>query len=373
VHGDGGLTRRGLLVASGALAVAALRPPAGAALGARGVRAAPAGRPDRQHAWDATLAVDEHGNRTAPRLHRLLLLDLAGPPGIADATALEDALRAVEAQQPAGPSGILLTVGWGPAWFAALGVPSPVPEPAALAGDRAPRLERFAACIHLASDFADVLARAERTVRTALGGALVLAGRRTGFTGRGLPRRLGPPAARRLAREAPLYLGFASTARRSQAREGDVTLRDGPWAGGTTMHVSVLELALERWGRLDERERVAAMFAPGVTPARARRPGPGLVLPAPDGRAGHAQAAAAARRDGRPRLLRRDFDGVQDGRAVVHFVSLQRDLEDLAATRRALVAHGPGIEPFVRARSRAAFVVPPRSRRTCPLLPGWDA
>lgn len=53
---------------------------------------------------------------------------------------------------------------------------------------------------------------------------------------------------------------------------------------------------------------------------------------------GHAQAAARARLDGRPRLNRRDFATVDGGIPGTHFVSLQRDLEDFNATRAVMNA-----------------------------------
>jgi hypothetical protein len=104
-------------------------------------------------------------------------------------------------------------------------------------------------------------------------------------------------------------------------------------------------------------------------PATARRHG--LV--------GHAQAAARARRDGRPRLNRRDFVTFDDGIPGTHFVSLQRDLEDFNATRAVMNAadarrHHPavglrannGINAFMEVVSRATFAVPPRARRAYP-------
>ena len=46
-----------------------------------------------------------------------------------------------------------------------------------------------------------------------------------------------------------------------------VTIADGAFADGTTMQVSYMRLRLESWyGHQDERERVALMYAPQVTP-----------------------------------------------------------------------------------------------------------
>lgn len=400
------LTRRRLLVASAGAATAATAVAGGGTLLAgRGpsstavpqVRPLPRGRDERQFAWDGSLRSDGFGNRTAPRHHRLLLLGLEGPPTVAAAAALEDGLRAVEQALPGGPDGLLLLAGWGPAWFAALDTASPVPEPTALTPDEAPELDRFAACLHLASDDRAAVDRAERLLRRSLRPPFTLAARRTGFTGAGMPRRLGgrvngvPEGEPR--REAPLLMGFASGFARTQARESDVVIADGPWAGSTTMHVSVLALALSSWyGSLSERQRAARMIAPQVPLRRVLDPGAGIDPPGDveatarrHGLVGHAQAAAAARRDGRPRLLRRDFNGLDGKQPLVHFVALQRDIDDFVATRQAMAAAravaadervtphvNNGINEWLSTRSRANYLVPPRSRRTAPALAGWD-
>ncbi len=397
------VTRRRLLVAGGGAALAAaggglLASAGGSKSAVPAVRRAPTGRPERQFLWDGSLRQDGFGNRTAPRFNRLVHLDLAGAPTVAAAARLEDGLRAVEASAPAGPAGLLVLVGWAPAWFEAVGQAAPVPRPVALTPDEAPDLDDHAACIHLASDDRGLLDGAERTVRRSVRDPFVVADRRDGFTGPGLPRRLGrgangiPPG--RPAAESPLFMGFASGFTRNQAREDDVTIADAEWAGATTMHVSVLSLALGSWyGSLDDRQRVARMFGPRVTPERVARAGAGLdpqgdVAEAArsDGLVGHAQALGAARRDGRPRLLRRDFNGRDGRQPLVHFVALQRSIDDFVETRRAMAAAravaadqrvGPqvnnGINEWISTRNRANYLVPPRSRRTCPGLAGWDA
>lgn len=399
---EGAITRRRLLVAGGGAVLAA----AGGGVLSLGsgsaampaVRPLPAGRPERQYLWDGSLRRDGFGNRTAPRFNRLLHLGLNGEPSVAAAARLEDGLRAVEAGAPAGPAGLLMLVGWGPRWFAATGSRSPVPEPVALTPDEAPTLDTHAACIHLAADDRARLDAAERVIRRSLSGPLVLSDVRDGFTGRGLPRRLGTGAngipAGRPARDSPLFMGFASGFTKNQAREDDITIDDGDWAGATTMHVSALSLTLGSWYEsLDERQRVARMFGPRVSLEAVRDPGAGLEPTGDvaesarrDGLVGHAQALGAARRDGRPRLLRRDFNGLDGRQPLVHFVALQRSIDDFVATRQAMAASravaadrrvGPqvnnGINEWISTRSRANYLVPPRSRRTCPGLKGWDA
>jgi hypothetical protein len=205
---------------------------------------------------------------------------------------------------------------------------------------------------------------------------------------------VGVPADAPLAQAAPLFMGFKSGFTRNQASEERVTIRRGALAGGTTMHVSRIELSLDDWfGVLDERERVARMFAPQVTPGevdRFRDDAPSK----PDeideaarryGVVGHAQASAGARRGGRPVILRRDFDSIDGGRAQVHFVSLQREIADFVRTRRAMnAAHAsvlnPGIGPqinngineWMSVAARTNFAVPPRRSRALPFLPGAE-
>ena len=68
---------------------------------------------------------------------------------------------------------------------------------------------------------------------------------------------------------SPLFMGFKSGLRRNQASEDAVTIPDGPFAGGTTMHASYMRLRLGTWyGQLSQPERVARMYAPQVTPSR---------------------------------------------------------------------------------------------------------
>jgi hypothetical protein len=189
-------------------------------------------------------------------------------------------------------------------------------------------------------------------------------------------------------------MGFKSGLRRNQATEDDVTIAGGPFAGGTTMHVSYLRLRLGTWyGQLSQHERVARMYAPQVTPEQAgefttdAESDPDLLGQAITryGVIGHAQTCARARRDGRPVILRRDFDTTDGGLAGLHFVSLQRTIADFAATRTAMNAAGAqlqnpsvtdtvnnGINEFIFVLRRGNYVVPPRARRSFPQLPGRE-
>jgi hypothetical protein len=129
------------------------------------------------------------------------------------------------------------------------------------------------------------------------------------------------------------------------------------------------------------------MYGPTVTPLEAALSADDAAadfehLPATarrHGIVGHAQAAARARLDGRPRINRRDFVTFDDGIPGTHFVSLQRNLEDFNATRAVMnAADGPhhhpavglrannGINAFMEVVSRATFAVPARAQRAYP-------
>jgi hypothetical protein len=201
----------------------------------------------------------------------------------------------------------------------------------------------------------------------------------------------GIPAGRPVPAGAPLYMGFKSGLRRNQATEDDVTVSGGPFTGGTTMHVSYMRLRLGTWyGQLSQGERVARMYAPQVTQEQAAAfttdapSGPGLLSQAITryGVIGHAQTSATARRADRPIILRRDFNTTDGGLAGLHFVSLQRTIEDFVTTRTAMNATSAqlrnpsitdtvnnGINEFIFVLNRGNYIVPPRAARSFPLLP----
>jgi dye decolorizing peroxidase len=358
-----------------------------------------AGLPARQHAWNAVLAADEHGNPVAPRFHQLLLFDVERRPDAADVRRLEGALRTLEHRYAWGSAGLLFTVAWGPRYFErTLGVASPVERPRPLSDFELPTLDDFGVCVHLASNGESRVAAAALTL-SRLGGCLHLHESRPGFVGARLPaahqRVSGVPGGDPVKKDAPLYMGFKSGYVRNQASEDAITLADGPFAGGTTMHVSRMRLRLDDWyGLLDERTRVQRMFAPEVTPKDVER----FTTDAPSdparlaqaarryGMVGHAQASAVARRNGRPRILRRDFDSDDGGEAGLNFVALQRSIEDFVTTRKAMnAARAPflnpaitdtvnnGINEFIFVTRRANYVIPRRKDRAYPLLPGREA
>jgi len=383
------------LVAGGSLVKTALAAADGIHLGQQ-----PAGLPDRQHAWQSTLAADEHGNAIAPKFDRLIFFDVAGHPGQSSIRTLEATLRSLERRYPWGPKGLLFTVGWGPAYFKTIaGVASPVPEPTALSDFELPTFDRYHAVIHLAADDERRLAHVEAGLVENVRGVLAHRETRTGFTGAGLPaaRQVvnGIPSGDPVPTSAPLFMGFKSGLRKNQASESDVTIASGALAGGTTMHVSYMRLRLDSWyDVLDERERVARMYGPELTPRDVARltddargdPGRYRQDALRYGVVGHSQTSARARRKGRPLILRRDFDTIDDGVAGLHFVALQRSIADFVATRKAMNASSAatlnpaitdtvnnGINEFIFVLRRANFAVPPRATRSFPLLPGQAA
>jgi len=288
-------------------------------------------------------------------------------------------------------------------------VPSPIPPARPLSDFELPTVDDYDLCLHLACDDEARLATVEAALvhgarlasaRGSLDLSSVLRWRetRTGFAGTGLPaarqRVGGIPPGRPVAPSAPLFMGFKSALRRNQATEDDVTIGEGPFAEGTTMHVSYMRLRLDSWyGDLNDKQRVARMYAPQVTPREAAAfttdapSHPNLLGQAIQryGVVGHAQTSARARRHGRPIILRRDFDTVDGGQAGLHFVAVQRTIEDFVTTRTAMNAASAqlqnpaitqtvnnGINEFIFVLKRANYIVPPRAQRSFPLLHGRE-
>lgn len=409
------LTRRRFIVgaaaaAAGGLATGVFEDTARAAT-AVALGAQPPGLPARQFAWDATLARDRYGNAIAPRHDRLLFFDVKGTPSPAHARVLENALRTLERTYRWEPSGLLFTTGWGNGYFTQLlGSSSPVPRATALSDFELPAIDDYHLCLHLASDEALRLAAIEAALvkgaplsgahgPLALSSALVWRETRSGFVGGGLPAANqhvgGIPSGSPVSPSAPLYMGFKSGLTRNQATEDAVAIVKGPFAGGTTQQVSYMRLRLNSWyDGLDERERVARMYAPQVTPQQVARfttdaaGDPSLFAQAVRhyGVVGHAQTSARARRGGKPLILRRDFDTADGGQAGLHFVSLQRTIDDFIATRSAMNASNAqfqnpaitdtvnnGINEFIFVLKRANYIIPPRAQRSFPALPGVAA
>ncbi len=324
---------------------------------------------------------------------------------------LEAALRTLERTFPWGHTGLLFTAGWSPSYFEdVLGVASPIPRAKRLSDFELPTFDDYHLMLHLASDDEDRLAAIEGGLlhgdalpgasgSLEVSGALSWRETRTGFTGAGIPAARqnvgGIPPGDPVPKSSPLFMGFKSGLKKNQATEDSVTIAGGPFAGGTTQHNSYMRLRLGSWyGNLSESERVARMYAPQVTPAQVDRittdaeSDPKQLSQAINhyGVIGHAQASARARRNGIPRIIRRDFDTVDGGQAGVHFVSVHQTIEDFVLTRTAMnqanaQLQNPeitptvnnGINEFIFVLKRANYLLPPRADRSFPLLAGRAA
>jgi hypothetical protein len=393
----------GLVAAGVAAGVAIDQSASGSALPLADLPRPVSGLPLSQHAWAATLTIDKYGNPTPPRFDRLLLFDVTGTPDPRYARLLEAELRKLEHAHPWSPKGLLFTAGWAPSYFEdVLHFPSPIPRAKALSEFEQPTIDGYHLCLHLASDDPGVLGASERALKPALAPALRLRQTRTGFAGAGLPaahQRVGGnqlqgiPSGNHVPRSAPLFMGFKSALKKNQATEDAVTIADGEFAQGTTMAVSHMTLSLDSWYQnLTDSERVARMYSPQTTVEQVARfttdaeSNPGLLNQAiKRGVIGHAQASARARRHGKPLILRRDFDTVDGGQAGLHFVSLQRTIEDFVTTRTAMnqanaQLQNPaitdtvnnGINEFIFVLRRANYILPSRAQRSFPLLPGRE-
>jgi hypothetical protein len=371
----------------------------------------PAGLPIRQHAWTQTLRVDDVGDPIAPRFDRLLFFDVKGRPNAGYARLLEAALRTLERLYRWGPSGLLFTVGWAPAYFErVLGASSPIPAATGLSSFESPAIDDYHLCLHLACDDEQRLAAVEAALlhgerldgakgSLQISDALRWRETRTGFVGEGLAAAhqdvSGIPPVRPVSPQSPLFMGFKSGLRKNQATETYVTIADGPFAEGTTMQVSYMRLRLDGWyENLSYGERVARMYSPETTPEEVTHfttdaeSEPKLITQAIQryGVVGHSQTSALARRNGKPLIIRRDFNTVDGGHAGLHFVSVQRSIDDFVITRNAMNASGArlqnpaitdttnnGINAFIAVLRRANYILPSRSDRSFPLLQGREA
>jgi hypothetical protein len=398
-----------VLAASGiAVSVRAARASATAQVPVVPLGTQPAGLPVRQHAWGKTLALDSVGDPIGPKYDRLLFFDVAGRPTPDYALLVESRLRALERRFPWGPDGLLFTVSYGPRYFTrVLGVASPIPAATSLSSFETPQIDSYHLCMHFACDDEQRLADIEAAVAhgrplagvdgsLSLAPALIWQDTRTGFAGKGIPAAhqqvRGIPKGNPVPEASPLFMGFKSGLVKNQATEDDVTIPSGAFAQGTTMHVSYMLLDLDGWyTKLTQQQRVARMYSPQTTVADVAKfttdaPGnPKEITQAMTeyGVIGHSQAAALARRNNRPVIIRRDFDTVDGGHSGLHFVAVQRSIQDFVVTRNAMNANGAhlvnkkitdtknnGINAFLDVRRRANYIMPSRPDRAFPLLPG---
>ena len=366
------------------------------------------GLPRRQFAWGDYLSSDVHGNPRPPQYDTLLFFDVRGLPTPGHARLLEARLRALEHRFAWNHRGLLFTVSWGcPSYFKLLKVPSPVPTASKLSTFENPAIDRYDMCIHLASDDERRLVEIEAalvhghrlsgvTSSLSLAPAFVWRDARTGFTGAGIPASRqdvrGIPKGNPVPESAPLFMGFKSAYKKNLATEAAVAIEHGAFAEGTVMHVSYMRENLGSWyGKYSDQDRVSRMFSPettvdGVpklTNDAASEPGQIGSAIRTYGVIGHAQASAQARRNGKPLIIRRDFNTTDGGYAGLHFVSIQRSWQDFVVTRNAMNANGAhlvnkkitatknnGINAFIDVRRRSNYIIPSRADRSFPLLPG---
>ena len=375
----------------------------------------PATLPARQHAWKGYLERDDAGNARLSSHHIALLLeyDRDGTPTDGDRRQVSDALESLERAYGWENEGLMFTLGYGPTYFerfdaAPAGVD--LPDPTELAHFEDPELDTPDAILHLASDYASVVLAAEealtgdretvndREMAASFDGVFSVADRRTGFVGAGLPAEHqdvdGIPDSEPVPEESPLYMGYKGRFDGNQATEDMVTIEDGPFAGGTTQHLSYIRLQLQQWYEQESHDqRVSKMFCPAhADEGRVEGVGENLGTDSGvgdcaddvversrrDGVAGHAQKAARAREDGRPVILRRDFDSTDGGQSGLHFLSIQRSIEDFVATRSAMngtdVAEesavgqsvNNGILQYMTVERRGNYLLPPRALRALP-------
>lgn len=374
--------------------------------------------PDRQHAWDEVLATDDHGNVVAPRHRVLLFLNYQrdGPPRDAHRETVAQALRSLEHAYPRSNEGLLVTMSYSRAYFDRFEQSLPdsvdLPNPEALAPFENPEFDTPDAVIHLASDYGSVVLAAEEAlfgkkdslngvdVKAALTDVFERIDRRTGFVGEGLPAEHqdveGIPDSKPVSEDSPLYMGFKSGFTKNQASEDRVTIKDGPFAGGTTQHISKIRLHLQQWYEQDSRyHRVATMFCPvhaeeGLVEGTGANMGDSSMMeekgcPAhtkehaqKHGVVGHSQKSARARKDGSPLMIRRDFDSTDDDKATLHFLAVQRQISDFVDTRKQMNGTdvsesgvvgqrtNNGILQYMTVKRRGNYLLPPRGLRALP-------
>ncbi|MDS0478362.1 Dyp-type peroxidase domain-containing protein [Natrinema sp. 1APR25-10V2] len=379
--------------------------------------------PQRQHAWNDELETDDAGNPLAPRHRVLLFLDYTkeGVPTESDRSAMEEALQGLEHAYQRSNNGLLVTVSYSPTYFDRFDQELPetvdLPDPEALAPFEDPKFDTPDVVAHLASDYAQVVLGAEEALRgnkktlndvdqpsTPLTDIFEVADRRTGFVGAGLPTKNqdvnGIPDSKPVSDDAPLYMGFKSGFKGNQASENQVTIQEGPFADGTTQHLSNLSLNLNQWYEQDSRDqRVSKMFCPfhakndAVDGTGANLGTDSGMDECPDAReaartkgvVGHSQKIVSVREDDSPLIIRRDFNSTDGGEAGLHFIALQQTISDFVDTREAMNGtdlakqsavgqhNNNGILQYIEVNRRGNYLVPPRRHRALPIARPADS
>jgi hypothetical protein len=267
--------------------------------------------PEQHVLGDLRVLVDEGTEVVVPPLHdeivtATLVVGRTRSALTRAQQALAAALDRLDAEFPAAPKGISVSVGWGLPYFRRY-VAGPAREllPVDLRASEAAGREVLAildairfpsdpedllledndVAFFFRSDSRDLIAGATERVLAAAGDLLELTSIRRGFAGggfdggRSLPKRMalaaGVDGAELIPDTAELFLGFTSTQRAGLGPPGIANLEtlpgytdqwpDGYFRGGTAMHLSHIFEDLEAWYlNFDFEERVATTFRPGL-------------------------------------------------------------------------------------------------------------
>jgi hypothetical protein len=377
----------------------------------------PGSTPRRQFAWNDYIPRDAHGNTVLPNHQLILFFDyVGGGPTDAEREQVESALQSVErayewgngdanpySAQGATVDGVLFTLGWSPGYFEEqygelpdVDLPHPEDTLEEIDGDPAVADPHDAALVMM-SDNVPVLLSVEEALRGNLGemndvsveddftGVLEVRERRTGFIGTGLPRQ--ELDNEDVPERSPQAMGWKSGFAGNQATEDGVAIESGPFAGGTTQHISELEIHMDRWYDNDRETQVDLMFSPEHTTEDVGDVGEFLAADsgvtrdivdeieadAEEGRVGHTQKVAAARNESfEPRILRRS-EGVSTSHdGALNFTSVQRDIEAFVDVRKAMnedhdvPAEENGIVDYLTTHARGNYLMPPRELRALP-------
>jgi len=244
-----------------------------------------------------------------PLYHEIVTARLTSASGRALLTGRDElrlALHHIEKGHVAGPSGLLVTVGWGIPYFRnhlprlrdGRRFPDYLPidrEASRRRGRRVPVLvdavrfpsdsettvlERNDVVVLLRSDVRSNVTTARERLLAGLKNVLEPTSIRSGFVGAGLPKQFataaGIPGSDAIPDDAQLFLGFTSTQRSALGPTRIANLEslrgvtdqwpDGYFRHGTVMHLSHLFEDLKDWYSRDFFFRVWTTFRPQITP-----------------------------------------------------------------------------------------------------------
>ena len=249
--------------------------------------------PPEQHLLDGVNVVTDNGvDVLVPPLHHAVVTGTVAAGDLAMAQHdLEQALAQLEAQYPATPAGLGVTVAWGlpyfrrhvsSQWTRLQPFDVRARKPALLDAVRFQsdppdtELEQNDVAVLLRSDSEETIAKAELALFDDLGVFEKTTVRR-GFAGGGLPSKLaiaaGIPGADLIPPDAELFLGFTSTLKENLGPSrianletlGLARIPDGYFTHGTHMHLSHIYENLEAWYvNTAHKARVETMFRPGL-------------------------------------------------------------------------------------------------------------